>query len=114
MRRLDFAEALEKEGRFRGLELAETIAFAFRRRYGLPPTDSRYLDATEEEMALDYWAHRHWDDPKLRDEAVNPDFDDDFAALEAASAEQPARAGVGAQPPPAGDEVIDSMSFEEP
>lgn len=31
---------------------------------------------------MDYWAHRFCDDPKLRDEVVNEDFDDDVAAME--------------------------------
>ena len=32
---------------------------------------------------LDYWAHRHCDDPNLRNEDVNPDFDADLAEMEA-------------------------------
>lgn len=41
-------------------------------------------------MTLDYWAHRHTDDPKLRDQVVNPDFEADLAALEAEDAASPA------------------------
>lgn len=78
-----------------GLDLSETIQFAFRRRYRLPPTDPRYLNATEEQMVLDYWAHRHWDDPKLREEVVNPDFEEDLEAF-AAGEDEP-----DLPPPPA-------------
>ena len=78
--------------------MSETIAFAFRRRYGLPPTDPRFLAATEEEMVLDYWAHRHWDDPKLREEVVNPDFEADLAAFEAEPGTRPQQPDPPADP----------------
>jgi hypothetical protein len=58
------------------------MAFAFRRRYGLPPTDPRFLDATSEDIALDYWAHRLWDDPQLATEIRDPDFDAEVAEME--------------------------------
>jgi len=29
----------------------------FRQQYNLPPTDPRYLNATDEEMKVDYWMH---------------------------------------------------------
>jgi hypothetical protein len=37
-------------------------------------------------MVLDYWAHRHAEDPKLREEAINPDFEADVAEFERQSA----------------------------
>lgn len=60
------------------------MEFAFRRRYGLPPTDPRFLDAGLDEMLVDWWAHRFTDDPKLRDEVVNADFEADVEAMERA------------------------------
>jgi hypothetical protein len=65
--------------------MTQTLAFAFRRRYNLPPTDPRFLDATTEEMVLDYWAHRHADDPNLRNEIIAEGYDDDLEAMMAES-----------------------------
>lgn len=31
------------------------------------------------------WAHRFLDDPKLKDEVINPDFEEDLAEMEAAA-----------------------------
>jgi hypothetical protein len=78
-----FAQDLAKRARSDGLALSETLEFAYRRRYNLPPTDPRFLDATVEEMVLDYWAHRHFEDPKLKDEIVAEGFDEDAAEMEA-------------------------------
>jgi len=68
-----------------GKELSETVGFAYRRRYSLPITDPRWLASTDEDVLVDYWAHRFCDDPKLRDEVVNEDFDDDLAEMERAA-----------------------------
>lgn len=65
-----------------GLELSETVEFAFRRRYRLAPTDPRFLNSTHDDMLVDYWAWRHVEDPKLREEAIDPDFDEEVAAME--------------------------------
>ncbi len=65
------------------MQLSETAEFHFRRRYNLPPTDPRFLCATIEDILVDVWAHRHTDDPKLREEEVNEDFAADLAGLEA-------------------------------
>lgn len=51
----------------------------------MPPTDPRFLDATLEDMILDYWSWRHAEDPKLRDEIVATGFDEDLAEMEAES-----------------------------
>ena len=59
------------------------MGFLYRRRYALPPTDERWLDSTVADVVLDYYAHLVTDNPKLREEFVNPDFDDDMAELEA-------------------------------
>ena len=97
-RRNDFAILLQREARGRGKLMAQTMAFAFRRRYLIPPTDERFLNATEEDIAVDFWAHKHWDDPKLGDEFSDPDFEAAVAAEEAASVarEQAHAAGVPA------------------
>lgn len=34
-----------------------TPQFWFRRKYNLPPTDPRYLDATKEEILIDYYSY---------------------------------------------------------
>ena len=52
------------------------MAFAFRCRYNLPPTDPRFLDATVEEVVVDYWAHHFRDNPQqafAEDESFDPD-----------------------------------------
>lgn len=85
------------------MELADTPEFHYRRRYGLPSTDPRYLRATREDIILDYWAHAFHDNPKLREEHHNPDFEEELAALEAEiEAQQAAEAaGAGGEAEPA-------------
>ena len=64
------------EAQSRAREILNTYDFAFRRRYNLPPTDPRYLNATREEMAADYWAHWYFEHPDDRGETFeDPDFD---------------------------------------
>lgn len=79
--------------------MADTYEFRFRRRYGLPPTDPRFLAATFEEIVIDYWAHAHMDDPKLRDEAITDDFDEQLAAMEAEMMEAFPDGGLPANEP---------------
>ena len=55
--------------------MADSLAFLFRQRYRLPPTDSRFLDATFEDMLVDEWACRYHEDPKAADEIVDDEFD---------------------------------------
>lgn len=45
-------------------------------------------------MLVDHWAHRFWDDPKLKDEVFATGFDEDLAELEAESAAAEAEAEV--------------------
>ncbi|MDU7524821.1 MAG: hypothetical protein E7K72_26210, partial [Roseomonas mucosa] len=45
----------------------------------MPPTDPRFLACTPEDILLDVWAHRFWDDPKLAQEEINEDFGSDMA-----------------------------------
>lgn len=98
-RRTSFAQELEKRARAWGDQLSQTYEFAFRRRYGLPPTDPRYLNATVEEIVVDWHANRFWDDPKLRqEEVVNDSFEDMVKAMEAMNVEKLAR--PDSEPPP--------------
>lgn len=53
------------------------MAFQFRRRYLLPPTDPRFLDATLDEMLVDFWAWKYHEDPRAADEIVDDEFDVD-------------------------------------
>lgn len=43
------------------------------------------MAATVEMMTLDYWAHAHWDDPKLEHEIFDADIDDELDAMQAAA-----------------------------
>lgn len=63
------------EAQTRARELLSTYDFHFRRRYNLPPNDPRYLDATPEEIATDYWAHFYHENPNAGKEDFDPDFD---------------------------------------
>jgi len=54
-------------------------------------------------VRVDWWANRFWDDPKLREEeAVNPDFEAEVAAMEAEMLARQAQreAEAAAAPPP--------------
>jgi hypothetical protein len=62
--------------------MVDTYEFRFRRRYNLPPTDPRYLNATHEEVVLDYWAHAFLDNPDMRKEDVTDDYDDMLSLME--------------------------------
>jgi len=48
---------------------------SFRKRYNLPPTDPRYLNATLEEIVTDYWAHFYADGKGGTEEVEDDDFD---------------------------------------
>lgn len=49
----------------------------FRRRYGLPPTDPRYLEATPEQIITDHWAN-HYEERRLAGKEDEEDEDEDF------------------------------------
>lgn len=55
--------------------MATSVAFWFRRKYSLPPTDPRFLSATLLDMAADFWAHHYAENP---DAASKESVDDDF------------------------------------
>ncbi len=73
---------MQKQASDLGLRLSGTIEFAFRRRYNLPPDDPRFLDCSVADIIVDYWAHRHADDPALRNAVVTDDWDAEEAALD--------------------------------
>lgn len=55
--------------------MAGSVAFWFRRKYSLPPTDPRFLDVSLEEMLADFFAHRFADNPDESKEVVDDGFD---------------------------------------
>ena len=61
-------------------ERIQTIEFEYRRRYNLPATDPRFLNATLQEMLTDNLAHRYREDPKALEEVEDDDFDPDAVA----------------------------------
>lgn len=54
--------------------MAKTLAFWFRRKYQLPPTDLRFLAMTQEALAAEYWAH-YYVENKVADEVEDDEFD---------------------------------------
>lgn len=66
--------------------MAGTVAFWFRRKYLLPPTDPRFLDATLDDMLVDFWAWHYAEHPDADKEVVDDGFDM-AAELAAADAE---------------------------
>ena len=57
------------------------MEFAFRRRYSLPPTDPRYLNATVTDILVDYWAHRYVDDPEIQAPVQTDGYEDEARAM---------------------------------
>jgi len=77
-----FASQIKARGRQQGKALSQSLEWWWRNRWGLSATDPRYLEATIEEMAVDYWATRYAAEPSLDDhEFDNPDFDADVDAM---------------------------------
>lgn len=54
--------------------MAKSMAFWFRRKYNLPPTDPRFLSMTLEDIETEIWAHNYYDKPP-GDEVEDSDFD---------------------------------------
>lgn len=79
---------MEWEAKQAARQRHKTIEFWYRRKYSLPVTDERFLDATVEEMLTDYWSHTYYDDPKALEEIEDEDFDIDSVAEQ-----------IGAAPP---------------
>ena len=72
----------------------------------MPPLDARFLDCTPEDVLLDYWAHRHVDDPTLRNEEVAEDFDEDMAEMEL-------ELGLPHEPPALPDSDFETVANDE-
>lgn len=53
------------------------MEFWFRQKYLLPPTDPRFLDASIEEIVLDYYTWRAAEHPEDAEEYEDEDFDPD-------------------------------------
>ena len=53
----------------------------FRQKYNLPPTDPRFLNATDEEIEADFWAHYYQENPNINPEAEQ-DFNDIAQSIE--------------------------------
>lgn len=90
----DFATELHATASERGLALADTPQFRFRKKYSLPPTDPRFLDATMADIVLDLWAHAHADDPQLRNTTTDPHFDAELADMEAEASVREAQPAI--------------------
>ena len=89
-----------------------TLEFQFRRRYRLPPTDPRFLNATRADMLVDYWAHQHADDPNVQEPDTTEDFDEELAAWEREQEESEAAAAAWtAQNSDVEWEVAEKMEF---
>lgn len=63
----------EKSAKRRAKDRFSSYEFAFRKRYGLPPTDPRYLSATRDLMIEDYWLH-FYAEHGVKDEVEDEDF----------------------------------------
>lgn len=75
-----FAENQDRQAREVARLRHKTVEFWYRRKYGLTANDPRFLDATSEEMLVDYWCHTYTDDPKALEEVVDDDFDENDVA----------------------------------
>ena len=74
-------EALAKR---EGKAASKTYEFWFRKKYGLPPTDDRFLDATLHQMQVEYWAYQYDANPNLfADEDEDFDLEAEIAAVNA-------------------------------
>lgn len=63
-----------------------TYQLWFRRKFNLPPTDPRYLNATPEQIVTEFWAH-YFEERRLagkpeEEEFEDETFDEDLEAIE--------------------------------
>lgn len=54
--------------------MAHSLEFWFRRKYGLTPSDPRFLELTTEDIEAEYWAY-HYQEHDGQQEAEDDDFD---------------------------------------
>ncbi len=57
--------------------MSKTAEFWFRQWYKLAPTDPRYLDATPEQIAVEYWACFYFNNPKAVETVVDEEYSRD-------------------------------------
>jgi hypothetical protein len=82
VQRRDFAASLDSLARRQGRDLKGSIGWWYRKRYNLPQTDPRYLDATVEEMLTDFYADYY---EKLSDDSSHTSFENEDYAADVAS-----------------------------
>lgn len=61
------------------------MAWWFRQHYQLAPTDPRFLDCTDDDIEVDFWAHHLDAEAAKHGEAVEEFDDDDFDLKEVLS-----------------------------
>lgn len=54
--------------------MSKSMAFWFRRKYNLPPTDPRFLNMTAVELRAEWWAH-YYAENGAEEEFEDDDFD---------------------------------------
>ena len=69
---------LSQDAKQQGKKEANSHRLWFRDKYGLAPTDPRYLAMTDEGIEAEYWAYQYQAD-KVSDE-IEEDYDFDMAA----------------------------------
>lgn len=73
-RRHPFEASSERRARERGRVLSGSLSFWFRRKYGLAPTDERFLALTLDDIKAEFFAYYYADNPN-EIEAVDDEFD---------------------------------------
>ena len=61
-------------------------------------------------MTVDYWAHRHFEDPELRNEILTEDYEADVAEMEAEVLAREAAAEAATKPPDDWEIVEENIS----
>lgn len=80
-RKLIFAKSQERDAKNLAKEESTTVRFWFRKKYGIPVTDARYLDMTEVAMLTDYWSHYYYEKPDDEFEEGTDNFEDALAEM---------------------------------
>lgn len=68
---------MPREAKKKARQVKDTIAFWFRSKYRLTINDPRYLEMTEYDMMVDYYADFYVKNPKAMDEVSDDDFNAD-------------------------------------
>jgi hypothetical protein len=51
------------------------MEFWFRKKFNLAPNDPRFLDLTQEQLFIEYWAWQYDANPNLSEEVEDDEFD---------------------------------------